>query len=91
MSEERSYVSAQYSLRPRREEIKETDSKEENIVTTTRSASPRTSEAPATQTKDLEFGGVPGRQRPLLGVGGVGGARAIAAVAPKERPFSGGM
>lgn len=46
------------------------DSKEENIVTTTRSASLKTSQAPATQTKDLEFGGVAGRQRPLLGVGG---------------------
>ncbi|GAB5583314.1 delta(14)-sterol reductase LBR [Prionailurus iriomotensis] len=66
--EERSYVSTQYSLRPRREEIKAMDSKEENIVTTTRSASLKTSQAPATQTKDLEFGGVPGVLLIMLGL-----------------------
>ncbi|XP_045309245.1 delta(14)-sterol reductase LBR isoform X1 [Leopardus geoffroyi] len=68
LSEERSYVSTQYSLRPRREEIKAMDSKEENIVTTTRSASLKTSQAPATQTKDLEFGGVPGVLLIMLGL-----------------------
>lgn len=66
MSEESRYISTQYSLRPRREEIKlkDIDSKEENIVATKGSTLWKTSEEPATQTKALEFGGVPGR--PLL-------------------------
>lgn len=46
------------------------DSKEENIVSTRRSVPLKTSEAPATPTKDLEFGGVPGRQRPCLAQAG---------------------
>lgn len=63
MSEESSYISTQYSLRPRREEIKlkDIDSKEENIVATKGSTLWKTSEEPATQSKALEFGGVPGR------------------------------
>ncbi|XP_039091714.1 delta(14)-sterol reductase LBR [Hyaena hyaena] len=70
LSEERSYVSTQYSLRPRREEIKskDMDSKEENIVSTRRSVPLKTSEAPAAPTKDLEFGGVPGVLLVMLGL-----------------------
>lgn len=65
MSEESSYIPTQHSLRPRREEIKlkDIDSKEENIVATKGSTLLKTSEGPATQTKDLEFGGVPGRRQ----------------------------
>ncbi|KAF4018329.1 hypothetical protein G4228_009949 [Cervus hanglu yarkandensis] len=61
LSQESSYVPTQYSLRARREEItlKEVDSKEEKVVTK-RPALLRTSEVTATQSKDLEFGGVPG-------------------------------
>lgn len=61
MSQESSYVSTQYSLRPRREEIKlkDIDSEEENIVMKGPTLS-RALEVTAAQTKDLEFGGVPG-------------------------------
>ena len=65
------------------------DSKQENIVTTTRSASLKTSQAPATQTKDLEFGGVPGRQRPLLGGGGGGGGTSHRGSGAKGKAFLG--
>ncbi|XP_049724426.1 delta(14)-sterol reductase LBR [Elephas maximus indicus] len=62
LSQESSYGSTQYSLRPRREEIKfkEMDSKEEKVVAKARASSSRTFEVTSTQTKDLEFGGVPG-------------------------------
>ncbi|XP_029790781.1 delta(14)-sterol reductase isoform X2 [Suricata suricatta] len=68
--EERSCVSTQYSLRPRREEIKlkEMDSKEENVVSTRRPVSLQTSEAPAVQTRALEFRGVPGVLLVMLGL-----------------------
>ncbi|XP_062066467.1 delta(14)-sterol reductase LBR [Lepus europaeus] len=61
LPQESSYVSTQYSLRPRREEIKlkETDFNEEKLVTK-RPALLRTYEVSTTQTEDLEFGGVPG-------------------------------
>lgn len=63
MSEEIRSMSTQYSLRPRREEIKlkDIDSKEENIVPTKGSTLLKTSEVLGTQPKSLEFGGVPGR------------------------------
>ncbi|XP_023586705.1 delta(14)-sterol reductase LBR isoform X2 [Trichechus manatus latirostris] len=69
LSQESSYVSTQYSLRPRREEIKfkEMDSKEEEVVTKG-PVSSRTFEVTATQTKDLEFGGVPGVCLLMLGL-----------------------
>ncbi|KAF5914078.1 hypothetical protein HPG69_010237 [Diceros bicornis minor] len=62
LPQERSYTSTEYSLRPRREEIKlkEVDSKEEEIVTKG-ATSLRTCEVTGTRTKELEFGGVPGR------------------------------
>ncbi|KAM9111140.1 delta(14)-sterol reductase LBR isoform 1-T1 [Megaptera novaeangliae] len=61
LSQESCYIPTQYSLHPRREEVKlkEIDSKEEKIVTKG-STSLRTFEVTATQQKDLEFGGVPG-------------------------------
>lgn len=64
MSEESSYISTQYTLRPRREEtkLKEIDAKEEKIVTKA-PPSLRTFEVKAAQKKDLEFGGVPGRRQ----------------------------
>ncbi|XP_077933964.1 delta(14)-sterol reductase LBR isoform X2 [Halichoerus grypus] len=70
LSEESSYISTQYSLRPRREEIKlkDIDSKEENIVATKGSTLLKTSEGPATQTQGLEFGGVPGVFLIMLGL-----------------------
>lgn len=70
MSQESSYLPTQYSLRARREEItlKEVDSKEEKVVTK-RPALLRTSEVTSTQSKDLEFGGVPGRHQSQPGEG----------------------
>nr|XP_008526500.1 PREDICTED: LOW QUALITY PROTEIN: lamin-B receptor [Equus przewalskii] len=69
LPQESSYVSTQYSLRPRREEIKltEIDSKEEKIVT---KAPPlaRTGEVTGTRTKDWEFGGAPGAFLIMLGL-----------------------
>ncbi|XP_057382749.1 delta(14)-sterol reductase LBR isoform X1 [Balaenoptera acutorostrata] len=61
LSQESCYIPTQYSLHPRREEVKlkEIDSKEEKIVTKG-PTSLRTFEVTATQQKDLEFGGVPG-------------------------------
>lgn len=69
LSEESSYISAQYGLRPRREEmkLKELDSKEEKPVTKG-PTSLRTFEMAATQKKDLEFGGVPGACLIMLGL-----------------------
>ncbi|XP_045154104.1 delta(14)-sterol reductase LBR [Echinops telfairi] len=69
LSQESSYVSTQYSLRPRREEIKfkEIESKEEEVVKKG-PASSRTFDVTATQTRDLEFGGVPGACLLMLGL-----------------------
>lgn len=66
---EESYIATQFSLRPRREEVKlkEIDSKEEKLVTK-EPASSRTFEATTTQRKDLEFGGVPGVFLIMLGL-----------------------
>lgn len=62
MSQEGSYVSTQYSLRPRREEIKynQVDSKEEKPVAK-EPDSLRTFHMATPQKRELEFGGVPGR------------------------------
>nr|KAF6395310.1 lamin B receptor [Rousettus aegyptiacus] len=69
LSEESSYTSTQYGLRPRREEmkLKELDSKEEKTITKGPTSS-RTFEMTATQKKDLEFGGVPGACLIMLGL-----------------------
>ncbi|XP_058389611.1 delta(14)-sterol reductase LBR isoform X2 [Diceros bicornis minor] len=69
LPQERSYTSTEYSLRPRREEIKlkEVDSKEEEIVTKG-ATSLRTCEVTGTRTKELEFGGVPGVFLIMLGL-----------------------
>uniref|UniRef100_A0A5F9C520 Delta(14)-sterol reductase LBR n=1 Tax=Oryctolagus cuniculus TaxID=9986 RepID=A0A5F9C520_RABIT len=69
LPQESSYVSTQYSLRPRREEIKlkETDFNEEKLVTK-RPALLRTYEVSTTQTEDLEFGGVPGVLLLMIGL-----------------------
>lgn len=68
-SQESSYIPTQYSLRPRREEIKlkEIDSKEEEIVTKG-PPSRKTFEVTAPKTKDLEFGGLPGVFLIMLGL-----------------------
>ncbi|KAL4700057.1 hypothetical protein H8957_000034 [Semnopithecus entellus] len=60
LSQESSYISTQYSLRPRREEVKlkEIDSKEEKFIA--KELAVRTFEVTPIQAKDLEFGGVPG-------------------------------
>uniref|UniRef100_A0A8C0YY47 Delta(14)-sterol reductase LBR n=1 Tax=Canis lupus familiaris TaxID=9615 RepID=A0A8C0YY47_CANLF len=70
LSEEIRSMSTQYSLRPRREEIKlkDIDSKEENIVPTKGSTLLKTSEVLGTQPKSLEFGGVPGVFLIMLGL-----------------------
>ncbi|XP_006871199.1 PREDICTED: lamin-B receptor [Chrysochloris asiatica] len=69
LSQETSYISTQYSLRPRKEEIKlkETDSKEEKVVTKG-PASLRTFDSTVTKMKELEFGGVPGACCLMLGL-----------------------
>lgn len=63
LSQDSSYIATQYSLRPRREDVKlkDMDFKEEKMVTKG-PASLRTFEEtmPAAQMRDLEFGGVPG-------------------------------
>lgn len=62
MSTEDRYIVAQYSLRPRREEVKakEIESEEQNLVT--KGPAPLgTFQVTTPQRKDLEFGGVPGR------------------------------
>ncbi|XP_063469456.1 delta(14)-sterol reductase LBR isoform X2 [Symphalangus syndactylus] len=60
LSQESSYIATQYSLRPRREEVKlkEIDSKEEKFVA--KELAVRTFEVTPIRAKDLEFGGVPG-------------------------------
>ncbi|XP_005273182.1 delta(14)-sterol reductase LBR isoform X2 [Homo sapiens] len=60
LSQESSYIATQYSLRPRREEVKlkEIDSKEEKYVA--KELAVRTFEVTPIRAKDLEFGGVPG-------------------------------
>lgn len=79
MSQESSYILTQYSLHPRREEVKlkEIDSKEEKIVTKG-PTSLRTFEVTATQQKDLEFGGVPGRHQNRPREGRQGGRTLVA-------------
>ncbi|PNJ39365.1 LBR isoform 3 [Pongo abelii] len=60
LSQESSYIATQYSLRPKREEVKlkEIDSKEEKFVA--KELAVRTFEVTPIRAKDLEFGGVPG-------------------------------
>lgn len=74
MSQDSSYISTQYSLRPRGEEnkLKEIEFQEEEVVTKG-PTSLRTFEVPAAQPKDLEFGGVPGRCGAGPSVGGWAG------------------
>lgn len=62
MSPESSFMATQYSLRPRREEVKvkEIESKEQKLVT--KGPAPlETFQVTTPQRKDLEFGGAPGR------------------------------
>ena len=62
LSTEDRYIVTQYSLRPRREEVKakEIESEEQNLVT--KGPAPLgTFQVTTPQRKDLEFGGVPGR------------------------------
>lgn len=68
VSQDSGYTATQYSLRPRREEIKvrEADFKEEKIITKGPTSS-RTFETAATK-KDLEFGGIPGALLMMLGL-----------------------
>uniref|UniRef100_A0A8C6QHT1 Delta(14)-sterol reductase LBR n=1 Tax=Nannospalax galili TaxID=1026970 RepID=A0A8C6QHT1_NANGA len=71
LSPEGSYISTQYSLRPRREEtkVKGTDYEEEKLVT--KGPAPlRISEVVTPQRKDLEFGGAPGAFFIMLGLPG---------------------
>ncbi|XP_047610622.1 delta(14)-sterol reductase LBR isoform X1 [Phacochoerus africanus] len=69
LPQESSYLSTQYSLRPRREEIKlkEIDAQEEKIVTEG-PTSLRTFEVTTKQPKEVEFGGVPGVLTIMLGL-----------------------
>ncbi|XP_060048411.1 delta(14)-sterol reductase LBR isoform X2 [Erinaceus europaeus] len=69
LPQDSSYVATQYSLRPRREDIrvKEADLKEEKVIPKG-STSSRSFEMTATKTKDLEFGGVPGALLIMLGL-----------------------
>ncbi|XP_047610623.1 delta(14)-sterol reductase LBR isoform X2 [Phacochoerus africanus] len=73
LPQESSYLSTQYSLRPRREEIKlkEIDAQEEKIVTEG-PTSLRTFEVTTKQPKEVEFGGVPGFYAFILTSGLVG-------------------
>ncbi|XP_052593802.1 delta(14)-sterol reductase LBR [Peromyscus californicus insignis] len=69
LSPEGSYIATQYSLRPRREEVKvkEVESKEQKLVT--RGPAPlETFQVTTPQRKDLEFGGVPGAFLIMLGL-----------------------
>ncbi|XP_028714831.1 delta(14)-sterol reductase LBR isoform X1 [Peromyscus leucopus] len=69
LSPEGSYTATQYSLRPRREEVKvkEVESKEQKLVP--RGPAPlETFQVPTPQRKDLEFGGVPGAFLIMLGL-----------------------
>nr|XP_020043896.1 lamin-B receptor-like isoform X2 [Castor canadensis] len=69
LSQEGSYLSTQYSLRPRRQEVKvkEVDSREEKLVPKG-PASLRTFKVSPPQKKELEFGGVPGVFLIVLGL-----------------------
>uniref|UniRef100_A0A8D0P1M5 Delta(14)-sterol reductase n=1 Tax=Sus scrofa TaxID=9823 RepID=A0A8D0P1M5_PIG len=69
LPQESSYLSTQYSLRPRREEIKlkEIDAQEEKIVKEG-PTSLRTFEVTTKQLKEVEFGGVPGVLTIMLGL-----------------------
>ncbi|KAL1769686.1 lamin-B receptor [Sigmodon hispidus] len=69
LSPEASYIATQYSLRPRREEIKvkEIESKEQKLIT--KAPTPlETFQVTTPQRKDLEFGGVPGALFIMLGL-----------------------
>lgn len=69
LSPEGSYTATQYSLRPRREEVKvkEVESKEQKLVP--RGPAPlETFQVTTPQRKDLEFGGVPGAFLIMLGL-----------------------
>ncbi|XP_052057267.1 delta(14)-sterol reductase LBR [Apodemus sylvaticus] len=69
LSTEDSYIATQYSLRPRREEVKakEIESEEQNRVT--KGPAPLGSfQVTTPQRKDLEFGGVPGASFLMLGL-----------------------
>lgn len=67
LSTEDRYIATQYSLRPRREEIKakEIEPEEQNLFT--KGPAPLgTFQVATPQRRDLEFGGVPGRCEDLL-------------------------
>ncbi|XP_036058324.1 delta(14)-sterol reductase LBR [Onychomys torridus] len=69
LSPEGSYIATQYSLRPRREEVKvkEVESKEQKLVS--KGPAPlETFQVTTPQRKDLEFGGVPGAVLIMLGL-----------------------
>lgn len=69
LSTEDSYIATQYSLRPRREEVKtkNIESEEQNLVT--RGPVPLgTFQVTTPQRRDLEFGGVPGALLIMLGL-----------------------
>ncbi|KAK7799681.1 hypothetical protein U0070_005434 [Myodes glareolus] len=69
LSPESSYMATQYSLRPRREEvkIKEIEFKEQKLVT--KGPAPlETFQVTTPQRKDLEFGGAPGAVLIMLGL-----------------------
>ncbi|KAM4860890.1 LOW QUALITY PROTEIN: delta(14)-sterol reductase LBR [Thomomys bottae] len=70
LSQEGSYLSSQYSLRPRREvvRVKESDAKEEQLVTREPDLLSSLRVTPAPQGKGLEFGGVPGALLIMLGL-----------------------
>ncbi|XP_048213549.1 delta(14)-sterol reductase LBR [Perognathus longimembris pacificus] len=70
LSQEGSYISSKYSLRPRREEVhvKETDSEEEKLVMREPDLLRTFKVTPSPQKKDLEFGGVPGALLIMLGL-----------------------
>lgn len=69
MPQESSYVSTQYSLRPRREEVKfdEVNSKEEKLIAKEPDL-PRMFPVATPQRKELEFGGIPGALLLMLGL-----------------------
>lgn len=69
LSPESSFMATQYSLRPRREEVKvkEIESKEQKLVTKG-PASLQTFQVTTPQRKELEFGGAPGAVLIMLGL-----------------------
>ncbi|XP_033617893.1 delta(14)-sterol reductase LBR [Fukomys damarensis] len=69
MPQESSYVSTQYSLRPRREEVKfdEVNSKEEKLIAKEPDLL-RMFHVATPQRKELEFGGIPGALLIMLGL-----------------------